>query len=149
MHKKYSFVLMLCIIECGAGECRIDSDMSSLFVALFLLVPSLQQTVPPGGIAVCPLSTVQYTCVADSELQWRTAVIVGYTTANQINDTNMAGVFNTVLTEIDNITLTSTATIDSVSLGDDERSITCREVSNSVVSERVGTVQVEGISACT
>ena len=67
MHKKYSFVLMLCIIECGAGECRIDSDMSSLFVALFLLVPSLQQTVPPGGIAVCPLSTVQYTCVADSE----------------------------------------------------------------------------------
>ena len=93
---------------------------------------------------MCPLSTVQYTCVADSELQWRTAVIVGYTTANQINDEAMAGVFNTVLTDIDNITLTSTATIDSVSLGDDGRSITCREISNSVTSEQTRTVQVEG-----
>ena len=80
MHEKYIFVLMLCIIECGAGKCsRIDNDMSSLFVALFLLVPSLQQTVPPGDVAVCPLSTVQYTCVADNELQWRTAVLAGYT----------------------------------------------------------------------
>ena len=50
----------------------------------------------------------------------------------------------TVLTDIDNITLTSTATIDSVSLGDDGRSITCREISNSVVSEKTRAVQVEG-----
>ena len=56
---------------------------------LFFLVPALRQTVPPGGVAVCPLSTVQYTCVADSELQWRTAVLVSYTTANQVNDTIM------------------------------------------------------------
>ena len=113
------------------------------------VVPGLQQTVPPGDVAVCPLSTVQYTCVADSELQWITAGIAGYTTASQINDTDMAGVFNTILTEIDNITLTSTATIDSVSLGDDGSSITCREISNSVISERVGTVQVEGKCMCT
>ena len=108
-------------------------------------MPALQQTVPPGGVAVCPLSTVQYTCVADSELQWRTFVVVGYsTTANQINDTVIAGVFNTVLTDISGNTLTSTATIDSVSLGDDGRSITCREVSNNVLSELTRTVQVEG-----
>ena len=93
---------------------------------------------------MCPLSTVQYTCVADSELQWITAAVAGYTTASQINDTDMTGVFNTVLTDIDNITLTSTATIDSVSLGDDGRSITCREISNSVVSEKTRAVQVEG-----
>ena len=94
---------------------------------------------------MCPLSTVQYTCVADSELQWRTAMLVGYTTANQVNDTAMTGVFNTVLTDISGNTLTSTATIDSVSLGDDGRSITCREVSNSVISEQIGTVQMNGI----
>ena len=55
----------------------------------------------------------------------------------------MAGVFNTVLTDISGNTLTSTATIDSVSLGDDGRSITCREISNSV--RQTCTVQlVEG-----
>ena len=153
MHKKYIFVLMLCILECGAGKCSIEWIMVCpvCLWLCFLLVPALQQTVPPGGVAVCPLSTVQYTCVADNELQWRTDVVAGYTTANQINDEAMTGVFmiNTVLTDIDNITLTSTATIDSVSLGDDERSITCREISNSVVSERVGTVQVEGKCTCT
>ena len=109
------------------------------------VVPSLQQTVPPGDVAVCPLSTVQYTCVADNELQWRATVTVGYSTTNQINDTAMAGVFNTVLTDISGNTLTSTATIDSVSLGDDGRSITCREISNSVISEQTRTVQVKGV----
>ena len=93
---------------------------------------------------MCPLSTVQYTCVTVNELQWRTAMLAGYTTANQVNDTAMAGVFNTVLTDISGNTLTSTATIDSVSLGDDGRNITCREVSNSVIS-KTRTVQVEGI----
>ena len=137
---------MLCIIECGAGKCsRIDGNVESVSGFFFSLVPALQQTVPPGGVAVCPLSTVQYTCVADSELQWRTAMLVGYTTANQVNDTAMTGVFNTVLTDISGNTLTSTATIDSVSLGDDGRSITCREVSNSVISEQIGTVQMNGI----
>ena len=42
--------------------------MQSLFCAV---VPALQQTIPPGGVAVCPLSTVQYTCVADNELRWK------------------------------------------------------------------------------
>ena len=88
---------------------------------------------------------MQYTCVADSELQWRTAVVSGYSTVNQINDTAMTGVFNTILTDISGNTLTSTATIDSVSLGDDERSITCREISNNVISEQTHTVQVEGV----
>ena len=120
----------------------VQDNVSSL--RLFPPVPVLQQTVPPGGVAVCPLSTVQYTCVADSELQWRATVTVGYSTVNQINDTDMTGVFNTVLTDISGNTLTSTATIDSVSLGDDGRNITCREIFNSVISEQTRTVQVEG-----
>ena len=119
-------------------------DRASALVRVLSAVPALQQTVPPGDVAVCPLSTVQYTCVADIELQWRTAVVAGYTTANEINDTAMAGMFNTVLTDISGNTLTSTATIDSASLGDDERSITCREISGIVVSEEVGIIQVEG-----
>ena len=41
-------------------------------------------------------------------------------------------------------TLTSTATIDSVSLGDDGRSITCREDTGSV-NQQVRTVQVAGM----
>ena len=99
---------------------------------------------------MCPLSTVQYTCVADNELQWRelgSADTATYTTmqpASKVNDTAMAGVFNTVLTDISGNTLTSTATIDSVSLGDDGKSVTCREISNSVISEQTRTVQVEG-----
>ena len=79
-----------------------------------------------------------------SILQWRAAVVVGYTTFNQINDTAMTGMFWTVLTDISGNILTSTVTIDSVSLGDDGRSITCRDVSNSVISEQTRTVQVEG-----
>ena len=121
-----------------------DFDCVLIELLCFSAVPSLQQTVPPGGVAVCPLSTVQYTCVVDSELQWRAAVVVGYTTFNQINDTAMTGMFWTVLTDISGNTLTSTATIDSVSLGDDGRSITCRDVSNNVLSELTCTVQVEG-----
>ena len=83
--------------------------------------------------------------MADSELQWITAGVAGYTTtSNQINDTAMTGMFWTVLTDISGNTLTSTATIDSVSLGDDGRNITCRDVSNNVLSELTCTVQVEG-----
>ena len=57
----------------------------------------------------------------------------------------MAGVFNTILTDISGNTLTSTATVDSVSLGDDGRNVSCREVSNSVISEQIGIIQVKGI----
>ena len=56
----------------------------------------------------------------------------------------MTGVFNTVLTDISGNTLTSTATIDNVSLGDDGRSIKCHEIFNSVISKQTCTVQVEG-----
>ena len=122
----------------------VQDNVSSLW--LFPPVPVLQQTVPPGDVAVCPLSTVQYTCVADNELQWIEDVVVGYTLANKINDTAaMAGLFWTVLTDISGNTLISTATIDSVSLqGDGGINITCREIFNSVISEQTRTVQVEG-----
>ena len=117
-------------------------------------MPTLQQTVPPGGVAVCPLSTVQYTCVADSELHWRefigSADTVTYTIvpASVVNKTGMTGVFNTILTDISGNTLTSTATVDSVSLGDDGRNITCRDDTGSV-NQQVHTVQVAGTqSSC-
>ena len=92
------------------------------------------------------LALLQYTCVADNELQWIEDVVVGYTLANKINDTAaMAGLFWTVLTDISGNTLISTATIDSVSLqGDGGINITCREIFNSVISEQTRTVQVEG-----
>ena len=118
-------------------------------IPLCVVVPALQQTVPPGGVAVCPLSTVQYTCVAVLDMRWEesgSAVTATYTTvqpASEVNDTAMAGVFRTVLTDISGNTLTSTATIDSVSLGDDGRIITCRDVTGSV-NQQVHTVQVAG-----
>ena len=113
---------------------------------LYLLVPALQQTVPPGGVAVCPLSTVQYTCVTQNELLWTTPAPAGYNTANQINSIRIAGVFTTVLTDISGTTLTSTATIDSVNLTDDGRNITCRELSTSgVLTEITRTILVHGI----
>ena len=96
---------------------------------------------------MCPLSTVQYTCVADLDMRWEesgSAVTATYTTALPVNDTAMAGVFNTVLTDISGNTLTSTATIDSVSLGDDGRNITCREDTGSA-NQQIRTVQVAGM----
>ena len=114
-----------------------------------LAVPALQQTVPPGGVAVCPLSTVQYTCTGDNELSWRelhTSGSVTYQLSSAVNQTAMTGVFNTVLTSKNGNTLTSTATIDSVSLGDDGRSITCRDISGAL-SQQVQMIQVTG--ACT
>ena len=66
---------------------------------------------------MCTHSTVEYTCVAQNELHWITPVR---------SDAMLAGVFNTVLTDISGNTLTSTATIDSFNLTDDGRSITCR-----------------------
>ena len=55
---------------------------------------------------MCPLSTVQYTCVADLDMTWRESgsdVTATYTTlqpASVVNDTVTTGVFNTVLTDI-------------------------------------------------
>ena len=93
-------------------------------IPLCVVVPALQQTVPPGGVAVCPLSTVQYTCVAVLDMRWEesgSAVTATYTTvqpASEVNDTAMAGVFRTVLTDISGNTLTSTATIDWEMMGE-------------------------------
>ena len=139
-----AFLLSSCIRENSAGMFQRIVNLPSMPIPLCFVVPSLQQTVPPGGVAVCPLSTVQYTCVADLDMRWEesgSAVTATYTTALLVNDTAMAGVFNTVLTDISGNTLTSTATIDSVSLGDDGRSITCREDAGSV-TQQVRTVQV-------
>ena len=54
-----------------------------------------------------------------------------YTTFGSIvNDTSMAGIFRTVLTDVnDGDKLTSTATIDRVSLEDDGRNISCGGIS--------------------
>ena len=111
-----------------------------------LPVVSLQQTIPPEGVAVCPLSTVQYTCEGQSRMSWResgssvTATYSAVPPTNQINDTGRAGVFHTVLTDISGTTLTSTATIDSVNLTDDGRNISCLDI-NGAASEFV---KVEG-----
>ena len=109
-------------------------------------VPALQQTVPPGDVAVCPLSTVQYTCAGDNELSWRaldTPDSVTYGLTSAVNHTAMTGVFNTVLTDISGNTLTSTATIDNVSLGDNGKGITCRDISGAL-GQRVRMIQVTG-----
>ena len=95
---------------------------------------------------MCPLSTVQYTCTGENELSWReldTPDSVTYELANAVNQTAMTGVFTTVLTDISGNTLTSTATIDSVNLTDDGRSITCRDISGAL-SQQVRTIQVTG-----
>ena len=144
-----AFLLSSCIRENSAGKFQRIVNLSSMPIPLCVVVPALQQTVPPGGVAVCPLSTVQYTCVAVLDMRWEesgSAVTATYTTvqpASEVNDTAMAGVFRTVLTDISGNTLTSTATIDSVSLGDDGRIITCRDVTGSV-NQQVHTVQVAG-----
>ena len=60
--------------------------------------------------------------------------------ASRINDTGMAGAFTTVLTDISGSILTSTATIDSVSLGDNGRNISCFDINGATYK----LVQVEG-----
>ena len=119
-----------------------NASISCIFI--YVLVPVLQQTVPPGGVAVCPLSTVQYTCVTQNDLHWRASAgsvkTATYTLASQVNDTAMAGVFNTTLTNKSDNTFTSTATIDSVNLTDDGRNISCTDTSVTVFQ----LVRVEG-----
>ena len=112
-------------------------------------MPSLYQTVPPGGVAVCPNSTVEFTCCGETELQWRdvdkTAKGIAYDNITSIvNQTDTIGVFRTVLTDISGNTLTSTATIDSVSLSDDGRNISCRD-STGKSNEQIASVQVDGM----
>ena len=62
---------------------------------------------------------------------------------NAVNQAAMTGSFNTILTDISGTTLTSTATIDSVNLTDDGRSITCRDISGAA-NQQVRTIQVTG-----
>ena len=107
---------------------------------------TLLQTVPPEGVFVCPLSTVQFTCVDKTLTKWTefgssaTTLFSTLIPASKVGDTSMAGVFTTELTDISGDTLTSTATIDSVSLGDNGRSISCQSFTN--VKSLV--VQLEG-----
>ena len=95
---------------------------------------------------MCPLSTVQYTCEAQNDLQWKECTsndAATYMISDGVNATDMAGVFNTVLTNISGNTLTSTATIASVDLTDDGRNITCRDDTGSA-NQQVSTVQLTG-----
>ena len=105
----------------------------------------LQQTVPPGGVAVCPNSTIQYTCVTDTHMEWwepgSPDTAIYEFNLSHIDDTEMAGAFTTVLTDISGDTFTSTATIYNVSLGDARRNISCTGADNETVSELV---QVQG-----
>ena len=110
-------------------SCSASSYSVSLgdFIAL-----TLDQTVPPGGVSVCPNSTVQFTCVDETDMRWEESgshVVTVYTLLtnppSKVNVTSMAGAFTTELTDISGDTLTSTATIDSVSLGDNGRTILC------------------------
>ena len=84
---------------------------------------------------MCPHSAVVFTCIANNELRWRdltTRSLARYTTG--FNQTQTIGVFRTMLTDIGGNTLTSTATIDSVSLNADMRRIACIEVTPSLVT---------------
>ena len=97
----------------------------------------LNQTVPQGDVAVCPLSTVQYTCVADTTLIWReagsneTATYTILPPTSNVNDTAMAGSFQAILTYRNGDTLTSTATIDSVSLTENGINISCQGITSA------------------
>ena len=68
------------------------------------VVPSLYQTVPSGGEAVCPNSTVEFTCVGEAELQWRdvdqSGAVTYDTVTSVVNQTDTTGVFITVLIDI-------------------------------------------------
>ena len=110
-------------------SCSASSYSVSLgdFIAL-----TLYQTVPPGGVSVCPNSTVQFTCVNEIDMRWQEfgshAVMlysISIKPTSEVNETGTAGEFATNLTDISGKTLTSTATIDNVSLGDNGRKILC------------------------
>ena len=97
---------------------------------------------------MCPRSAVVFTCTADNELRWRdlnqrfSISVARYTTG--FNQTQTTGVFRTELTDISGNTLTSTATIDSVSLNADMRRIACTEVTPSLVTtQRDRVVQIQ------
>ena len=108
---------------------------------------SLQQTVPPEGVPVCPLSTVQFTCKAQGPInwtldfdlfatvlsvrQWPHSIFTIYASSpvNRANDNGnrMVEVFTTISGD----TLTSTATIDRVSLEDNGKRISCGSFSHN------------------
>ena len=97
---------------------------------------------------MCPHSTVEFTCVGETELQWRdmdTPMTVTFdTSTSSVNQADTTGVFRTVLTDISGNTLTSTATIDCVQLEHNGKRIACRDITG-LANQHVGTVQVKGI----
>ena len=60
-----------------------------------------------------------------------------------VNQTSTTGVFRTVLTDINGSTLTSTATINNVSLNDNGQEIMCRD-SSGVTTQRHILVRLKG-----
>ena len=107
-------------------------------------VLTLEQTIPTGGAAVCPNSTVELTCVAQNEILWRDLnTSMAQPAFYGINQTLMTGVFRTVLTDVSDNTLTSTATIDSVNVSNDGIRISCQDDMGQT-NERIVSVHVEG-----
>ena len=60
------------------------------------------------------------------------------------NQTLMTGVFRTVLTDVSGNTLTSTATIDRVQLGDDGIRVSCQDDTGQL-NQQIASVHVEGM----
>ena len=120
--------------------------MTIIIIIIVARTVSLQQTVPPEGVPVCPLDTLKYTCVEDGELNWKVNGLVKatYIVGSMINDTNTPEIFTFLLINITGNTLTSTATIEKVSLEDDGTNISC--VGNDPSTGALKHVQVEGIT---
>ena len=99
---------------------------------------------------MCPDSTIVFTCTADNELSWRDlnsrstiSSTANYTTGSN-RQTQTAGAFRTELTDISGNTITSTATIGSVNLNDDNmRRIACTEVTPSVTAQRDRVIRIQ------
>ena len=131
-------VVLVC--ACILYDCRTSR--------LSLSVLSLRQTVPPEGVAVCPDSTIVFTCTADNDLRWidltqRYSSTANYTTGSN-PQTQTAGAFRTELTDISGNTITSTATIDSVRLNaDNMRTIACTSVTPSVTTQRDRVIRIQ------
>ena len=142
-------------VECLRTSSRFSDRMIAsercrqpIIYFVFFTVPALQQTVPTGGVPVCPNSIVEFTCMTEIELQWRdlgtpSAKPVLIETSSQVDQTDTTGMFRTVLTDISGNTLTSTATIDSVTLSDDGRNISCRDYTG-LSSRLIATIKLEG-----
>ena len=108
---------------------------------------SLQQTQPAGGVPVCLLDTVVFTCEATTELFWRDLTtdgfLVYFASSSMVDDTGDLGIFRTNLTANDGTRLTSTATVNNVQLEYAGRRISCRD-NTGVTNEEIVNLTVAG-----